>query len=501
MAIRDWTPEVHETHAGLVVLVGDRAYKTKRPVVTEFLDFSTVQLRERACAREVELNSRLAPQAYLGVAHLTGPGPEESEPVVVMRRYSDSARLSKRVGAADATAAGEITAVAMVLARFHSGARRGAEVDAEATASAVTRRWDANLSEMRPFAGPVISDGVLREIAVLAHRYLSGRSELFMKRIGNRRIVDGHADLLADDIFWCDDGPVLLDCLDFDDRLRYVDGIDDAAFLAMDLEFLGRGDLAGQFLSDYRRFAEDPAPWSLADFYIAYRAVVRAKIDCIRVGQGHGEAAADAGRHLQIAVQHLRAAIPLLVVVGGGPGTGKTTVARGLAERIGAEVISTDEVRKHLLSNGVIEGAVGVVDSGLYTPDNVAAVYDDVLRRADRALTGGQSVVLDGTWRDAAHRGRVRELAARAHTALTEIACATPLAVAQDRIARRTGSASDATREIAEALASRTGGADGWEDAYRLDTGRPPSEVVDEAERLCRQGSQPCEQPDNQEVR
>lgn len=483
-----WTPEIHETHTGLVVLVGDRAYKTKRPVVTDFLDFSTVQRREKACLREVELNSRVAAQAYLGVAHLIGPGPDETEPVVVMRRYPDSARLSNRIGAAAATPAGEITAVAMVLARFHSGARRGAEIDAEATVSAVTRRWDANLREMERFAGPVISGEDLQRVADLAHRYLAGRCDLFTDRIGNRRIVDGHADLLADDIFWCDDGPVLLDCLDFDDRLRYVDGVDDAAFLAMDLEFLDRRDLAGQFLSDYRRFAEDPAPRSLADFYIAYRAVVRAKVDCIRVAQGHPEAATDAGRHLRIAVGHLRTAIPRLVLVGGGPGTGKTTVSRGLAEKIGAEVISTDEVRKRLLGDGAIEGAVGIVDSGLYTPERVAAVYDDVLRHAYAALAGGRSVVLDGTWRDPAQRRRAHDVTAHLHAVLTEIVCVTPLAVAQGRIAERTGSTSDATGEIAAVLAARSGCVGGWDDAHRLDTRRPRSEVVDEAEQLCLQG-------------
>ncbi len=484
-AAADGAPAVYETHTGLVVLVGDRVYKSKKPVATPFLDFSTVARRERACVRELEVNRRLAPQAYLGVAHLVGPGTGEREAVLVMRRYPDSARLSTRVKSGGPGTAGELTAVARVLAEFHARAHRGAEVDAEATVAAVSLRWNANLDEMRPFSGTAVSGNVLDRIADLAQRYLAGRGALFAGRIADRRIVDGHADLLADDIFCCESGPVLLDCLDFDDRLRYVDGIDDAAFLAMDLERLGRADLAERFLADYRRFAHDTAPCSLDDFYIAYRAGVRAKIDCIRVAQGHSEAAADAARHLQIAVDHLRAAVPVLVLVGGGPGTGKTTVSRSLAGKSGAQLISTDDVRKELRADGSIDGAAGVVDSGLYGAANVAAVYDEVLRRAQVALSGGRSVILDATWRDPVQRGRARDLAARTYSAITEIACVATLPTAQERIAHRTATASDATVEIAAALAER--GGDGvWAGAHRVDTGKALSDTADEAARLFR---------------
>ena len=100
------------------------------------------------------------------------------------------------------------------------------------------------------------------------------------------RVVDGHGDLLADDIFCLDDGPRVLDCLEFDDRLRWLDGLDDAAFLAMDLERLGAPDLAARFLDWYAEFAGDPAPASLRHHYVAYRAFVRAKVACLRYDQG-----------------------------------------------------------------------------------------------------------------------------------------------------------------------------------------------------------------------
>ena len=198
---------------------------------------------------------------------------------------------------------------------------------------------------MTRLAGDCVPGASVHDIDRLAHRFIAGRAALFAARIADRRIVDGHGDLLSDDIFCTDSGPVLLDCLEFDDSLRYVDGIDDAAFLAMDLEFLGRPDLADFFLACYRRESAETAPGSLVDFYIAYRAVVRAKVDVIRALQGDSNGWDRACRHL-VELRRLRAGAVQFIVIGGGPGTGKTTLARGLAEHIEAQVISTDGVRR-----------------------------------------------------------------------------------------------------------------------------------------------------------
>jgi len=473
--------EIRETHTGIVVLIGDKAYKIKKPIVTDFLDFSTPDRREHACAHEVILNSRLAPSSYMGVAHLSDPQGGLAEPVIVMRRYPDAARLSSLVKRGEPVE-DHLDAIAEMLARFHDDAGRGRTIDGHGTVDAVAARWQQNISELRQFAGTVVSAESIRDVQRLATQFMSGRAVLFTQRIAERRIVDGHADLVADDIFCLPDKPVLLDCLEFDDHLRYVDGIDDAAFLAMDLEFLGRKDLGEYFLDEYSRLAGDSAPPALKDFYIAYRAVVRAKVDCIRVAQGHSDAAADAQRHIDIALDHLRAADVRLILVGGGPGTGKTTLAHSLAEQVGAQVISTDDVRRQLQATGVLAGQPGVLDAGLYAAHNVAAVYEAVLRQARLHLCRGESVVLDGTWRDSRQRRRAHDLADETASTMLEFVCTAPEEIAATRIQTRTNTTSDATLEIAEAFA----GSDAeWHDAHRIDTGRPLADSVAEAQELC----------------
>ena len=477
----DLDAQVHETHTGVVILLGDKAYKVKKPVVTDFLDFSTPESRQHACEREVILNRRLAPQGYLGVGQFVGPAGEPSEPVIEMRRYPDSTRLASLVEAGEPVLQ-HLCVIAEMLAQFHREATRGPAIDAEGRPDAISARWHQNLAELEQHGRGILERGSVAQLTRLVDQFIAGRAALFEKRLGEGRIIDGHGDLLADDIFCVAEGPALLDCLEFDDQLRYVDGIDDAAFLAMDLEFLGRPDLGDAFIDEYRRRADDPVPSSLTHFYIAYRAVVRAKVDCIRVSQGHQDARAHARRHIDIALKRLRTATVRLVLVGGGPGTGKTTLSRGLSERVDAHVISTDDTRRHLQQAGCLSGAAGELDQGLYSRENVEKVYDEVLRQAGLLLRRGTSVILDGTWRDQRQRERARKLAADNAVPVVELTCSLPLEAAAARIADRTESSSDATPQIAAALATDQSLSSS---EYHIDTRQPLADSVAEAHRRC----------------
>jgi hypothetical protein len=458
---------VAETHIGIVFLVGERAYKLKKPVEMGFLDFTTREARHRACLREVELNRRLAPDVYLGVSDVTDVDGEVCDHLVVMRRMPAERRLSALVTSGAVTDVEDgARALARLLARFHAAAASGPHIDAAATASAVLGNWEDNVAQMAPSVGGVLDGEEAGRVAEMARRYVAGREALFAHRIESGRVRDGHGDLLADDIFLLDDGPRVLDCIEFDDRLRYGDVLADVAFLAMDLERLGAGDVGVRFLAWYREFSGETWPDSLAHHYVAYRAHVRAKVACLRVGQGDDEAADQARDLLAMTHDHLDAARVRLVVVGGLPGTGKSTLAAALGDARGWTVLRSDVIRKEL--------GGGRAD---FTEEATAATYAEVLRRARRLLGMGESVVLDASWTAASHRAAARLAAADAFADLVELRCDVDAATAAARLverARRGDDPSEATPDVAAAMAAA---AEPWPEATVVSTA-PAVDVV-----------------------
>ncbi|AEA26991.1 gluconate kinase [Pseudonocardia dioxanivorans CB1190] len=468
--------QVHETHVGIVLLVGDRAYKVKKPVRTSFCDFSTSALRRVAIERELRLNRRLAPDVYLGTARLDGAGC--AEPVLVMRRMPDDRRLSRLVSdGCDVT--DHLRRLARMLAALHARSERSASITADASADALLERWRANLAGMEALRGNALDPGLLDGAGRLAARFLAGRRPLFVRRAAEGRVVDGHGDLLADDVFCLDDGPRALDCLDFDDSLRHVDGLDDAAFLAMDLERLGADAAARYFLHAYAGFAADPAPDTLVHHYVAYRAGVRATVAAVRhLQQPDVGADADAARLLTLTMAHLRAGAPRLVLVGGLPGTGKSTLAAGLADRTGAVLVSSDRVRKELAGMAPSTSAAAPFGSGLYAPEHTGATYRELLTRAAALLSLGESVVLDASWTCARRRTEAAAVADDRAAELVQVRCVAPSDVAAARIRARHGSASDATPAVAAQMAATV---DAWPDALEVDTTAPAARCVDMA--------------------
>ena len=471
------TADVAETHVSVVFFVADRAYKLKKPVALEFLDFSTREARRAVCHREVELNRRLAPDVYLGVADVLGPDGEACDHLVVMRRMPAERRLSTLVRRGSDVDV-ELRSLAHLLATFHSQARRSPEIDAAAGRDAVAANWEQNFRQLAPFVGPVLDNTVADRVQALARRYLAGRGALFDRRIAEGRARDGHGDLLADDIFFLDDGPRVLDCIEFDDRLRYGDVLNDVCFLAMDLEDLGAPEAARRFLAFWGELTAETHPSSLADHYIAYRAHVRAKVACFRHAQGDERATPAAPRLLALARDHLERARVRLVLVGGFPGTGKSTVAAGVADHHGWTLIGSDVTRKQLagLPAGADRGAP--YGEGLYRPEMTAATYATLLDRAATSLANGESVVLDATWTDAARRAGAAAVAAGAAADLVELRCDAPAAVAATRLAARPPGAaagSDATAAVAETMRRD---ASPWPTATVIDTSGDERDAV-----------------------
>jgi len=468
---------LRETHSAVVVLIGDRAYKVKKPVDLGFLDFRDREARRAACEREIELNRRLSPDVYLGMADVTGPDGQVCDHLVVMRRMPEERRLSTLV-AAGADVDDGLWRLAHLVAAFHAGAERPLAAAVAAGRDALAARWAANTAGLVEHGRGVVDLDEVWAVDARAARYLAGRGPLFEQRIREGRALDGHGDLLADDIFLLEDGPRVLDCIEFDDDLRFGDALADVAFLAMDLERLGRPDLAERFLAAYREHADDVWPASLAHHHVAYRAQVRAKVSAIRAGQGDEAAAAEARRLLCLASRHLAVGAVRLVLVGGLPGTGKTTLADGLAGTLGATVIRSDVVRKELAGLRPDQPAPAGFGEGLYTADATAATYREMLRRSEVALGRGEVVVLDASWGSEHRRTEAREVATRTASDLVELLCRAPAETAARRMhhrRRRGGDPSDATPQIATELARVE---DPWPAAAVVDTGSGPAEAL-----------------------
>jgi len=451
----DPSADVVETHSAIVFFVGERAYKLKKPVQFGFLDFRRREVRQQVCHREVALNRRLAPDVYLGVADVAGPDGLPCDHLVVMRRMPSDRRLSA-IASAGAMIDDDLRRLAHLLASFHAAAATSHEIEGAASRDAQVERWTANTADMRRFVGPVLDASTSERVIDLAQRYLAGRAALFADRIAGGHARDGHGDLLADDIFLLPDGPRVLDCIEFDDRLRWGDTLADVAFLAMDLERLGRADLGTRFLELYREFAADTWPASLAHHYIAYRAQVRAKVACLRWEQGDPGSGAAARDLLALAARNLDAGRVRLVLVGGLPGTGKSTLAAHIAAALGAVLLRSDVVRKQSAGVDLATPAPARFATGLYRPEVTEATYGELMARARVALGHGESVVLDASWSRAVYRERAATVAAETSSGLHELHCTAPTTVIEARLSARStrgDDASDADARIARALA------------------------------------------------
>jgi len=419
--------ECIQTHISSVFLTGEKVYKLKKPVNFGFLDFSTLEQRERFCRAEVELNSRLAPSVYLGVAPVTrdgdrfaidGPG-EVVDWVVVMRQL-DGQNLGLEVLGRGELSEAHIDHLVEVLVPFYGRAETGEHVDPFGAVDSVKFNTDENFSQTEAFVGKLLCRKRFEHIKTFTDRFLDDRQELFEKRIADGRIRDSHGDLHLGNVFF-EDEPVIFDCIEFNDRFRCGDVAVDLAFMAMDLDFNGRPELARRFIDRYVAASGDRDIEQLMDFYCCYRAYVRGKISAF-TSSDPALPAVEQRRFKNLARRYFGLAYryaggterPPLVVFYGLMGTGKTSLARFLRERLGWHLLSTDAIRKHLVGIGENTRVYVPYNEGLYAPEMNKKTYAELCRRAENLLLAGFPVVIDGAFKTASNREPVVELASRA---------------------------------------------------------------------------------------
>lgn len=397
------------------------------------------------CEEEVRLNRRLAPSLYLGVrgvtlsdrgAELTAAGdPRAVEFAVEMRRFDEHRTLAARLDRGELKP-GEVRAAGEALARFHAAAAR--VPDAGAPVLAVEQRFERNLHELLACVEQRGEIGRVQALERFAHAYITGHAQTFQLRATEGQVRDGHGDLRAEHVIL--NGEVqIVDCVEFDRGLRELDVADDLAFLVFDLAARG-GERFGEVLvRAYRDAGGDPGDDSLIAFYAAHRALVRAKVALVRAAQlaagsaEHGRESAWA-RDLIIVVERFawRARLPLVIVVCGGPASGKTHLAGALTELSGLPHLSSDATRKQLIGVRSTERP----PAGSYSADWNALTYTELARRAGRAIAVSGGAVVDATFRHRADREAFLSVFATA-APLLFIECQAPRTVLGERAARR----------------------------------------------------------------
>jgi aminoglycoside phosphotransferase family enzyme/predicted kinase len=450
--------ELVTTHISWVFLTDHDVWKLKRPVDYGFLDYTTLERRRHACEEEVRLNERLAPGVYLGVVpvrlgpagpRLTGDG-AIVDYAVHMRRLADTASADARLRSG-ALGHDHLWLVAGALARFYAAA---AETPRYGTVAAIEANLAENFEQVRPFVGRFLDAATLETVRAWQVGLLARHPDRFAARVAGRRIREGHGDLRLEHVYFEDERPLIIDCIEFNERFRMGDVASDVAFLAMELDARGRPDLAGSFLGRFALESDDYDLYDVVDFYLAYRAWVRGKVAAFLAVDPSTPAAKAQRKAEEAQALFARAArytrppaSPAPVVaVGGVIGSGKTVLAEALARALGQPVVSSDRTRKWLAGVGATERA----PAAAYEPAFSDQTFDELLRRAAAVAGSGRGVILDATFRERDLRRRARELAARHGRPFLFVEATCDDATLRERLRRRAAgpSVSDATESL-----------------------------------------------------
>jgi aminoglycoside phosphotransferase family enzyme/predicted kinase len=467
-----------QTHASAVLLAGDCAYKLKKPRDFGFFDYTTAEQRRHFCIEEVRLNTRLAPDVYLGVAPVLrdadgslrfgparnldqvpepGSSADDGQVVdyaVVMRRLPEEATLAARV-AADSATPELLAMVARRVATFHAESPTNTHIASFGSLDVVAGNWEENFAQMRPYVGRVLDAVTYDRIVAYVHGFLGHRAALFKRRQQDGRIRDCHGDLRLQHVYALGGQPAgasnpdqiaIVDCIEFNERFRYSDVAAEVAFLAMELDAAARPDLTRAFVGAYVEASGDEELRELLPFYACYRACVRGKVLAFQLDEPEVPAEQRRQAREQAATLFALAAVyaggpimPTLLLVGGMMGSGKSTLARAAGAELGWAIFSSDATRKRLARRDASQPDASGFGEGIYSRDWTGRTYAALMEEARGVLATGRSVILDATFSRRADRQSAahvaRELGARA--VFVECVCAD--SVARARLAKRWG--------------------------------------------------------------
>ncbi|NQV25280.1 MAG: AAA family ATPase [Rhodopirellula sp.] len=467
--------ECIETHISSVFLTRDFAWKIKKPVSFDFLDFSTLDLRKHFCEEELRLNQRTAPELYLEVVPICGSvsSPEidgAGEPfefALKMRRFDNNGLLSN-IAARKRLTPEVIDDLAETIAAFHasiprvspeSGFGRPEGIRRDALSNFVAIEELANGDAGHESAIRALHEWSIAEADRLENRFALRRAEGFVREC--------HGDLHLRNIFVIDGRSRLFDCVEFNESFRWIDVISEIAFLVMDLEEHGEEQFARRLLNRYLERTGDYGGLDVLKFYRVYRAMVRAKVDMIRIRDKSQTAAQrralanEFGGYLSIAGHDAAETTPAILIMHGLSGSGKTAVSQRIVECSSAIRIRSDIERKRIHGIDETDRATGAAATRLYSPETTRQIYCQLATLAESVIQSGFPVIVDATFLLSEERAKFRELAARLGVPFRIIACTASEAELVKRVSIRAADNRDASDAgvaiLRQQLATNTG--------------------------------------------
>lgn len=449
-----------ETHISWVLLAGDFAYKIKKPVDFGFLDFSSLAKRQFFCHEELRLNQRFAPGLYLNVIGIGGSslkpvldGQPAFEYAVRMRRFPEQDVLEHVLERGELTRQ-HLQALAKRLADFHAALPLAASDSGYGNAEQVAAPARQNFQQLALLLDASYS-ARLQNVHAASEAEYQRCKPLFEQRLKSGKVRECHGDLHLGNIVLLDTQPTPFDGIEFNAEFRWIDVINDLAFLLMDLQHRQRPDLAYACLDTYLQASGDFSGLDVLRFYLGYRAVVMVKVSAIRAKQLGGQIdLTQCERYLSLAEQFYRPTKPALIITFGLPGCGKTTVSQLVLEKYQAVRLRSDVERKRLFGLSAEQNSDSAIDGGIYTQEATRRTYQHLLGLSEHILQCGLNVIVDAAFLKTDERLAFRQLANRLNVPFAIVSISVDESLQRQRILARQLDASEADLAVLDKLKS-----------------------------------------------
>ncbi len=421
---------VLQTHISFVALTGKHAYKVKKPVNFGFLDFSTLEKRKHYCEEEVRLNRRLCPDIYLGVVaitqkneHITLDGDGQVIDYAVKMKEFPQEQIMTSLLKQGRVNEGIIDSICDILVDFYNTDKAAMKIEQYGSLEGVKKNIDENFEQTESVVDVTIPKDTYNYLKVATDQFFREKKEVFEQRIKEGKIRDCHGDLHSGNIVISDDIYVF-DCIEFNKRFRYCDVASDIGFLAMDLDYLNHSYLSSYLINKYVEKSNDKGIFNVLNFYKSYRAYVRGKVIGFKLNDPNVDATKKeeiiktaqkyydlSHYYAQLFSLDLKLNKPLLFIVGGMSGTGKSIMSLKISVDYHAHYINTDIVRKEIAGLDKFERHHDDINTGLYSPEKIEFTYEKIMEKAASLLKNGENVVLDATFQKKKYRDMIRKIA------------------------------------------------------------------------------------------